>query len=123
LRFVMDKSSSKRQLLIKVEGEETLINVSDIIYLEAQNQYVMIYTVSGEFLVRYNIGDFEEQLKNDGFFRVHRGYLISLARVKKMVKGDVLLDGNDGDVSVPVSRSNIKPLKEALYSYVESSAF
>lgn len=71
LRFVMDKSSSKRQLLIKVEGEETLINVSDIIYLEAQNQYVMIYTVSGEFLVRYNIGDFEEQLKNDGFFRVH----------------------------------------------------
>ena len=116
LRFVMDKSSSKRQLLIKVEGEETLINVSDIIYLEAQNQYVMIYTVSGEFLVRYNIGDFEEQLKNDGFFRVH-------ARVKKMVKGDVLLDGNDGEVSVPVSRSNIKPLKEALYSYVESSAF
>ena len=45
LRFVMDKSSSKRQLLIKVEGEETLINVSDIIYLEAQNQYVMIYTI------------------------------------------------------------------------------
>lgn len=40
-----------------------------------------------------------------------------------MVKGDVLLDGNDGEVSVPVSRSNIKPLKEALYSYVESSAF
>lgn len=123
LRFVMDKSSSKRQLLIKVEGEETLINVSDIIYLEAQNQYVMIYTVSGEFLVRYNIGDFEEQLKNDGFFRVHRGYLISLARVKKMVKGDVLLDCSGGEVSVPVSRSNIKPLKEALYSYVESSAF
>ncbi len=119
----MDKSSSKRQLLIKVEGEETLINVSDIIYLEAQNQYVMIYTVSGEFLVRYNIGDFEEQLKNDGFFRVHRGYLISLARVKKMVKGDVLLDCSGGEVSVPVSRSNIKPLKEALYSYVESSAF
>ena len=42
LRFVMDKSTSKRQLMIKEDGEEKLINVSDIVYLEAQNQYFMI---------------------------------------------------------------------------------
>jgi len=122
LRFVMDSSISKRQIMIKVDGEETLINVSDIIYLEAQNQYVMLYTTDGEHLVRYNIGDFEEQLKNDGFFRIHRGYLISLGKVKKLVKSEVLMDGADGEVSLPVSRSNVKPLKEALYAYVENSA-
>jgi two-component system response regulator LytT len=123
LRFVMDQSTSKRQILIKVDGEETLINVTDIIYLEAQNQYVMLYTTGGEHLVRYNIGDFEEQLKNDGFFRAHRGYLISLAKVKKLVKSEVLMESPSGDISLPVSRSNIKPLKEALYAYVENSAF
>ena len=42
LRFVMDRSTSKRQLMIKEDGEEKLINVSDIIYFEAQNQYVII---------------------------------------------------------------------------------
>lgn len=123
LRFVMDKSTSKRQLMIKVEGEEMLINVSDIVYLEAQNQYVMIYTADEEYLVRYNIGDFEEQLKNDGFFRIHRGYLISLAKVKKLVKSEVLMEMDDEERSLPVSRSNVKPLKEALYAYVENSAF
>ena len=123
LRFVMDKSTSKRQILIKVDGEETLINVTDIIYLEAQNQYVMLYTTGGEHLVRYNISDFEEQLKNDGFFRAHRGYLISLAKVKKLVKSEVLMESPGGDISLPVSRSNVKPLKEALYAYVENSAF
>ena len=82
----------------------------------------MIYTTEGEHLVRYNIGDFEEQLKVDGFFRVHRGYLISLAKVKKLVKSEVLMDGGNGEVSVPVSRSNVKPLKEALYAYVENAA-
>ena len=122
LRFVMDQSTSKRQILIKVDGDEMLINVSDIIYLEAQNQYVMLYTTGGEYLVRYNIGDFEEQLKNDGFFRVHRGYLVSLAKVKKLVKSEVLMESPDGEVSLPVSRSNVKPLKEALYAYVENSA-
>ena len=122
LRFVMDQSTSKRQILIKVDGEETLINVTDIIYLEAQNQYVMLYTTGGEHLVRYNISDFEEQLKNDGFFRAHRGYLISLAKVKKLVS-EVLMESPGGDISLPVSRSNVKPLKEALYAYVENSAF
>ena len=119
----MDKNTSKRQVMIKEDGEEMLLNVADIIYLEAQNQYVMIYTTEGEHLIRYNISDFEEKLKNDGFFRCHRGYLISLAKVKKLVKSDVLMEGPDGDISIPVSRSNVKPLKEALYSYVENVAF
>ncbi len=123
IRFVMDKNTSKRQVMIKEDGEEMLLNVADIIYLEAQNQYVMIYTTEGEHLIRYNISDFEEKLKNDGFFRCHRGYLVSLAKVKKLVKSDVLMEGPDGDISIPVSRSNVKPLKEALYSYVENVAF
>ena len=29
----------------------------------------------------------------------------------------------DGDISLPVSRSNIKALKDALYAYVEGTAF
>ena len=123
LRFVMDKNTSKRQLLIKEDGEELLINVADLIYFEAQNQYVMIYTTDGEHLVRYNIGDFEEQLKNDGFFRIHRGYLISLAKVKKLVKSGVLMESEEGEINLPVSRANVKPLKETLYAYVENSAF
>ena len=124
LRFVMDKNTSKRQLLIKEEGEEILLNVSDIVYAEAQNQYVMIFTAdSEEHLIRYNLGDLEEELKNDGFFRIHRGYLVSLAKVKKLVKNDVLIEAGSEEISLPVSRSNVKPLKEALYSYVENTAF
>jgi two-component system response regulator LytT len=123
LRYVMDKSTKKKQLMIKEDGEEILINVADILYFEAQNQYIMIYTTTDKYLVRYNIGDFEEQLKGDGFFRTHRGYLVSLAKVKRLVKSDVLIDTPDGEITVPVSRSNLKAVKEALYAFVENSAF
>ncbi|MBQ9608105.1 MAG: response regulator transcription factor [Lachnospiraceae bacterium] len=123
LRFVMDRGTSKRQLIIKEDGEEKLINVSDIVYFEAQNQYVMICTNNEEYIVRYNIGDFEEQLKNDGFFRIHRGYLISLAKVKKLGKSEVLMEKYTEERSLPVSRNNVKPLKEALYAYVDNLAF
>ena len=123
LRFVMDKSTSKRQLLLKEDGDETLLNVSDIIYMESQDQYVMIYANDREHLIRYNMSDFEKKLKNDGFFRIHRSYLVSLAKVKKMVKSQVIMEGPKGEITLPVSRANIKPLKEALYTYVSNTAF
>ncbi len=123
LSYVREKLGSARQIMIREDGEEVIININDVIYLESMNQNVRIVTVKGEHTIRYNIGDFEEQLKDDGFFRIHRGYLISLSKVKRLVKTDVILDGGIGEVTLPVSRSNIKPLKDALYSYIEGTAF
>lgn len=120
IRYVQEKQGAVRQLIIKEDGEELLINITDVIYIESMNQNVRIVTTKGEHVIRYNIGDFEEQLKNDGFFRIHRGYLISLAKVKKLSKNDVIMEG---DVVLPVSRSNVKALKDALYTYVEGLAF
>ena len=120
LRYVSDKLTENHKLKIRLDGEDTFIDVNDIIYLEAQNQYIMIYTKMGDFLVRYNISDYEAELSKDGFFRVHRSYLIALSKVKKIGKTDVVMEG---DKTVPVSRGNIKGLKEALYAYIEKSAF
>lgn len=120
IRFVQEKQGASRQIIIREDGEELLIDINDVIYMESMNQNVRIVTSKGEHTIRYNIGDFEEQLKNDGFFRIHRGYLISLSKVKKLSKNDVIMDT---DVALPVSRSNLKTLKEALYAYVEGSAF
>ena len=120
IRYVQEKQGSARQLIIREDGEEILIDISDVIYMESMNQNVRIVSAKGEHVIRYNIGDFEDQLKNDGFFRIHRGYLISLSKVKKLVKSDVIMDNGE---TLPVSRSNLKPLKEALYAYVEGSAF
>ena len=123
LNYVNSQNSTQRQLVVREDGNELVVNLSDIVYFEAQDQYVRICTVNGDHLVRYNISDFEDQLKDDGFFRTHRGYLVPLARIKKLVKTDVILDSGNGESSVPVSRGNTKMLKEALYSFVERQAF
>ena len=120
IKYVQDKRGNSKQIIIKEDGEELLIDIASIIYMESENQNVRIVTTDGEHTIRYNIGDFEEKLKHDGFFRIHRGYLISLSKIKSFSKGDVLME--DGTM-LPVSRSNQKALKEALYSFVEESAF
>lgn len=120
LKYIQDKKNNSRQIIIKQEGEDIVIDISDIIYMESMDKNVRIVTSKSEYITRYNISDYEEELKNSGFLRIHRGYLISLSKVKKIVKNDVVMDG---DISLPVSRSNIKALKDALYAYVEGTAF
>lgn len=120
LKYIQDKKNNSRQIMIKQEGEDIVIDISDIIYMESMDKNVRIVTSKSEYITRYNISDYEEELKNSGFLRIHRGYLISLSKVKKIVKNDVVMDG---DISLPVSRSNIKALKDALYAYVEGTAF
>ena len=120
IKHVQEKQKKARQIIIREDGEEIVIDVGDVIYMEAMDKNVRIVTSGGEFVTRYNIGDYEEELKNDGFFRIHRGYLISLSKIKKLVKNDVVMEG---DTALPVSRSNLKPLKDAFYSYVEGTAF
>lgn len=120
LKYIQDKKNNSRQIMIKQEGEDIVIDISDIIYMESMDKNVRIVTSKSEYITRYNISDYEEELKSSGFLRIHRGYLISLSKVKKIVKNDVVMDG---DISLPVSRSNIKTLKDALYAYVEGTAF
>ena len=120
LNYVKDRRNSSRQIIIRENGEEILIDIKDILYMESMDKNVKIITSGKEYVTRYNISDFEEQLKDSGFFRIHRGYLISLSKVKKLVKNDVVMDN---DISLPVSRNNIKTLKDALYAYVEGAAF
>lgn len=120
LKYIQDKKNNSRQIMIRQEGEDIVIDISDIIYMESMDKNVRIVTSKSEYITRYNISDYEEELKNSGFLRIHRGYLISLSKVKKIVKNDVVMDG---DISLPVSRSNVKALKDALYAYVEGTAF
>ena len=120
LKYVQDKKNNSRQIMIREDGEDIVIDISDIVYMESMDKNVRIVTSKREYVTRYNISDYEEELKNSGFLRIHRGYLISLSKVKKIVKNDVVMDG---DISLPVSRSNIKALKDALYAYVEGTAF
>ncbi|MBR1675539.1 MAG: response regulator transcription factor [Eubacterium sp.] len=119
LKYVSDKAKSKQQLLIREEGEEVLLDVENIVFLEAQNQYIRIKTDSGEHLVRYNISDYEKELTPFGFFRTHRSYIVSLGKIKKLGKAEVLTDSGD---TIPVSRGNMPILKERFYAFVNKES-
>ena len=120
LSYVLRQQQEQRAFWVKTDYAEQKLPIRDILYMEAQNQNILICTAKESYSVRYNLSDYENELAQDGFFRIHRGYLVSLAHIKSIGKGEVTID--NGDI-LPVSRSKEKALKEALFDHVRKEAF
>lgn len=119
ISVVAERIRRQRVLWIKTDLEEKKLLVKNILFMEAQNQNILICTSGDSYTVRFNLSDYEQELAEDGFYRIHRGYLVSLAHIKSVGKGEITLSNN---TKLPVSRSKEKPLKEMLFQYIRKEA-
>lgn len=117
---VVKQQNDLKVIWVKTEDGEQKIRLTDIIFIEAKNQNVIINTADNSFSVRGNISGFEERLAPEGFFRIHRGYLIALPKVLKTAGKEVIMEDS---TALPVSRNREAKFKEALFSYVSREAF
>ena len=97
------KDSHLQKIAIPSNDGYAFINVNDIISLEADGKYTKIVTQSGlKSLSTKNIGEFEELLNADLFFRTHKSWIINLNHVKKFLKTEsqvLLSNETTADVS------------------------
>ncbi|MDO5972407.1 LytTR family DNA-binding domain-containing protein [Flavivirga aquimarina] len=87
----------------QLDGFE-VINMSDILYCKADDNYTEIYlNTNKKKLVSKTLKYFEEALNNASFARVHKSYLVNVNEVVKYVKGKggrvVLSNGKEVMVS------------------------
>lgn len=120
VEHMLKKRDEIRSIWVHTADGDMRIKLGDIFFFEAQNQNVVINTAEESFSVRGNISDYEKKLASDGFFRTHRGYLISLDKVYKVTDKAVILE--DG-TKLPVSRNKEALLKKVIFSYVNREAF
>ncbi|MGY6562706.1 MAG: LytR/AlgR family response regulator transcription factor [Luteibaculaceae bacterium] len=85
--------------LLTREGKAK-INISDILFCEADGAYTTIVCEQKSHLVRMHLGQLEEILP-EYFVRVHRSFLVNKNQIKVKRNGYLIF----GEVSIPVSRS------------------
>jgi two-component system LytT family response regulator len=79
----------------KVDGKITLpqqdgfqiLNVSEILYCKADDNYTEIYLENKKILVSKTLKYFEEALLEFPFARIHKSYLVNVNEVVKYKKG------------------------------------
>jgi two-component system response regulator LytT len=103
---------------VEKAGRKLLIQVQDIYYVMAKDDYSYIFTASERFLSTMSLAQLESRLESQGFFRVHRRFLVNLAQVGEVVPmygGTMLLTLKDtAATQVPASRRRVPALKKAL---------
>ncbi len=79
------KLKAQDKLLIKVNGKTEVINVDDIVCITAQAQYSYVYLTGGrKVLSRKLLKQWENQLPDSIFMRVHRSSIINLNMMDKL---------------------------------------
>ena len=102
-------------------SENVTLKISDLLYIEAVGNYVKIYQhVDGQVrndMLRATSKQMEEDLQAYPMIvRCHRAFLVNLQQVEQIVSkaGSMQLLIKHCDESLPVSRSNMAQVKEAI---------
>lgn len=93
-----------------------VIPVSNIIYIQAEGDYVMIYSDKGKFLKEQTMKSFESLLPSNKFVRVHRSSIVNvdfIAQIELYNKQSQLLKLKDGS-QVRISMNGYRLLKQTL---------
>jgi len=115
-RHLDEKTELLNRVVVKTRKDLHIIPVNSIIYIEAQDDYVMIYLEKDRFLKKKTMRFFEDHLDPNDFVRVHRSYIVRLdqiSRVEPYEKSSAIIILKDGR-SVPVSRYGLSKLKGIL---------
>jgi len=69
---------------IKTNGKLVKLHLREINYIEAQGDYVLICTPTGQHLVHGTMKAIERKLPAEDFARVHRSYIVRLDRIDNL---------------------------------------
>ena len=106
-----------RQIPYEQEGRTQFIDASNVAAIRAEGHYTYIYTKSGQFFCAWSIADATKRLVNSNFIKTHRSYLVNPAMVTgfERLKDTGVVYFNLPELpKVPVSRSQLKPVRDVL---------
>lgn len=103
---------------VELGGVTTMVPRSTVLWVEAEGDYARLHTTTGTHLVRIALSALEARWADHGFLRVHRSYLVSVARIggtRTVGSGVVVCLRGQGEcppVELPVSRRHTRELRD-----------
>jgi two-component system response regulator AlgR len=94
----LPKTQAPTHLCARLRGSLRLIPVADIVYLQAEEKYVVVHHLGGEDLVEDSLKTLEHEFP-ERFLRIHRNCLVARSELRELRRGA------DGQVHALLKRS------------------
>lgn len=113
-KAVNNLNNRQRSILLSAKEADIKVSLSDILYAESENVYVIVHTIRENYRVRMSLGNFQSQL-DETFFKVHRSFVVALKYIRKITRNEITMTNGD---TVPVSRGMYNGIHAALIKYL-----
>lgn len=103
-------SSIKDHIFIRSGHEQIKVVLNDILYAEADDNYVTLYFSDGRKLLSMTLKSLELVLPSPPFLRTNRSFLVNIDHIQRVGSNYVIVGNNE----IPVNESARLRLKELL---------
>ena len=109
-------AEKSNRLVVRVKNDIKIIPIAEVIYFEAEDDYVTIHTPSGKYLKKMTMKTLEESLDTEKFARVHRSFIINLNGITGIepYERDTYLVKLRAGEQIPVSKTGYSRLRQVL---------
>lgn len=99
-RAVANLEKAERRLCVTYDRSTEFVPFSQILYIEAQKQYVLIHTCDETYRMKQSFVKVLEEL-DEFFYKCQRSFAVNLSYVKRIQSNSVLLKNGE---EIPISR-------------------
>ena len=98
---VVKNSTDEEYFFIKCDYKYERIYFNDILYIEAMQNYVTIYTTKGKYITLLYLKNVEQNLDKKSFIRVHKSYVVSISKIESIENNEIVMQS----YRIPISRN------------------
>ncbi|MDD3224426.1 MAG: LytTR family DNA-binding domain-containing protein [Clostridium sp.] len=116
--YYENKTYKVEKISAKIGEKILLFDPKEIDYVESEQGSTTLSVRGEKFPCNMSLTDLEKRLKNFGFFRCHRSYIVNLQRVREVItwtRNSYSLNLDDKvKSSIPLAKGRIDELKDIL---------
>lgn len=119
--WLAKKDNFSQTISLQVPGEGMiLLPIKDIVYIEGSKKDQIVHiNKQDSVVVRSTMDSLEKKLKNHGFIRCHKGFLVNCCFIS-LIRYELIIEMRTGD-KIPVGRARLQQVKEEFLTWVENN--
>jgi DNA-binding LytR/AlgR family response regulator len=112
LYSVLENKETKGILFVKSNSRLVKVKTTDIYFVEALKDYVVINTNNARYTIHSTMKDIEKKLPSNEFIRVHRSFIVRIDKIIAIEQPNLLLE--EDKKLIPIGGSYKEELSKRL---------
>jgi DNA-binding LytR/AlgR family response regulator len=101
----VESGNNKDEIFIRENSSLVRVKFSEILFVEAQENYVSLQSFNKRFLIHFTMKAIEKELPQNSFIRVHRSYFVNSDHISSITGNRISIKLQKETIHIPIGKS------------------